>query len=247
MTRILHLILGPEGADLSPVLAADLVALSGVTGLQLARTGWLGQNRELPGHEALRARSDDTALRLACMAEHLLRDHGGRSMPALLAGGLTVTGLCAGSVALLSWAEVLEGLRAAFLAAGADLHLQVWLLHLPETAGQDLPDLVAALAAQGFAVTAGGVLQPDPASDLAQHLSAAVRVNDLAARIAARAGAAGLCLTSGPRLRMQATRHLARLAAAGLAPDPATPEALDRLAASWLRSLLDGASSLESL
>ena len=253
MTRILHLITGPDGLGLPPEALRDLTALPGLagpesTGLQLAASSWMIPAPALPGHEDLRLREGEAARRLDCMATLLLRDHGSRSQPALLVPSLTADSLNETSETLIPWSEVLEGLQDAFRAAGQDLHLRVWLLQATEArpATAALADLVAALQAQGLTAAPGAILQPEGDSDLAQHLRAAVQVNALTAQIAAQARATGLTLVSAAALRALAVEQLARLAAAGLAPDPARPEALEQLAAGALRGLVQDASFLKA-
>lgn len=244
MTRILHLITGRDGAGLPLDAAADLAALPGEAGLQLAATAWMIPAPVLLGHEDLRLR-DGAATRLAVMAEILLRDYGGRSTPALLAPSLDAADLASGNDMRLSWAEILAALQGAFRQAGTDFQLQIWYLQLPGVVDADVKDLVTALAGQGFAAVPRGILQPAEGSDLARYLRAAALINDLAARMAAQAGSMGLQLVSAVPLRAHVARQLAQLASAGLAPD-AGSAALDQLAGAWLRALTGSLALFES-
>lgn len=247
MTRILHLIMGRDGAGLPLTAASDLAALPGEAGLQLAASAWMIPAPALLGHEDLRLRAEGDT-RLSVMAEVLLRDHGGRSQPALLLPSLEAASLMAGNDTFLSWAEVLAALQAAFRRAGTDVALQIWHLQVPgapET--KAAADLAAALVAQGFTAMPRGILQPAPDSDLARHLRAAALVNDLTARMAVQAGAVGLQLASPAPLRAHAARQLAQLAAAGLVPDTGHAAALDQLAGAWLRALTGSLAPFESV
>lgn len=247
MTRTLHLITGRDGAGLPLDAATDLAALPGEAGLQLAATAWMIPAPLLLGHEDLRLR-EGAETRLAVMAEVLLRDHGGRSQPALLTPALEAASLTAGNDMLLSWAETLDILQAAFRRAGTDVQLQIWHLQVPGALEAEASgDLAAALVAQGFATAPRGVLQPAPDSDLARHLRAAALVNDLTTRMAAQAGGMGLQLASPAPLRAYAARQLAQLASAGLVPDTGHAAALDQLAGAWLRALTGSLAPFESV
>lgn len=246
MTRVLHLITGRDTEGLPLSAAAQLAALPGVAGLQLAANGWMTPAPDGLDHEDLRLR-EASSLRLSCMAELLLRDHGARSMPVLVAPSLDAASLTEVTEALLSWAEVLATLADAFRQAGHGLHLTVWRLQMTDAEGPaPLADLVTALAVQGFAAEAGGLLQPDPASDLAGQLRAARLVTDLTGLMAAKARAAGLALAARPVLRAHILRQLAHLETAGFLPDPASPpEARDALAERLLHGLISSPAPIE--
>lgn len=251
MTRILHLITGPDGMGLQLSDAAGLVALCDMPGVQLA---WMIPPVEQAGHEDLRLRGGAVSgeLRRAAMAELLLRDYGGRQAPALLMPSLHPASLSENTdPLLLPWAEVLQSLHTAFRQAGTDMQLRLWHAVAPGAqnrapAQAALADLGAALRGLGFEAQECGLLQPEPDTELGRGLVMAALVNLLTARVADLASAAGLRLVSGRYLRAHVGLQLEQLVQAGLAPDAENAPVLDALAQCWMRRLLDPSALIES-